>query len=91
MEAHACALAAKPPPWASLRQHCKESSSVDLHPSAPFRSLGFTTINIKGNGAISQQRLGIELFAGGQLGKTSSIQSGNRTTFPRHHQLKTNP
>jgi len=47
MEAHAWALAAKPPPWASLRQHCKESSSVDLHPSAPFRSLGSTTINIK--------------------------------------------
>ncbi len=47
MEALAWALAAKPPPWASLRQHCKESSCVDLHPSAPFRSLGSTTINIK--------------------------------------------
>ncbi|ROL52900.1 hypothetical protein DPX16_8463 [Anabarilius grahami] len=100
MEAHAWALAAKPPAWASLRQHCKESSSVDLHPSAPFRSLGCTTINIKDllyesgvkfrelgggrNGAISQQRSGTGRFAGGQLGKTSSIQSGNRTTFPRH-------
>jgi len=37
-----------------------------------------------GSGAMSQQRSGAGRFAGGQLGKTSSIQSGNRTTFPRH-------